>query len=214
MKERPILFSGAMARAILDGSKTQTRRVVKKDGGLLNYGAAQFVKDGLWYPTSPSGKAGLVPPIICPYGQPGDRLWVREQYKISEWMPSYATIEYTANDHKKTFVRQYLQGRITEPVSVNNLRPSIFMPRWASRITLEITGVRVERLHDISEKDAISEGVTYTGPFPMAVLSGFLPAPDDLAIKEFKILWESINGAESWYANPWVWVIEFKRVQS
>ena len=88
------------------------------------------------------------------------------------------------------------------------------MPRWASRITLEITGVRVERLHDISEKDAISEGVTYTGPLPMAVLSGCLPAPDDLAIKEFKILWESINGAESWYANPWVWVIEFKRVQS
>lgn len=206
MKERPILFSGEMVRAILEGRKTQTRRVAKVN--------SDDCKPGYITPN-----AGFTPRKIdehvkyCDYGQPGDRLWVREQYKISEWMPSYATIEYTANDHKKTFVRQYLQGRITEPVSVNNLRPSIFMPRWASRITLEITGVRVERLHDISEKDAISEGVTYTGPFPMAVLSGFLPAPDNLARKEFEILWCSINGGESWAANPWVWVIEFKRVQ-
>jgi len=204
MKERPILFSGAMARAILDGSKTQTRRVVKKDGGLLNYGAAQFVKDGLWYPTSPSGKAGLVPPIICPYGQPGDRLWVREQYKISEWMPSYATIEYTANDHKKTFVRQYLQGRITEPVSVNNLRPSIFMPRWASRITLEITGLHVERLQDITNNDALDEGT----PDLRTIENGW-----DMR-RCFQELWEQINGVGSWAENPWVWVIEFKRVQS
>jgi len=204
MKERPILFSGAMVRAILDGSKTQTRRVVKKDGGLLNYGAAQFVKDGLWYPTSPSGKAGLVPPIICPYGQPGDRLWVREQYKISEWMPSYATIEYTANDHKKTFVRQYLQGRITEPVSVNNLRPSIFMPRWASRITLEITGLHVERLQDITNNDALDEGT----PDLRTIENGW-----DMR-RCFQELWEQINGVGSWAENPWVWVIEFKRVQS
>lgn len=175
MKERPILFSGEMVRAILDGSKTQTRRVVKGDAlGILNLEIRP-----------PSD------PIFvekCLYGKPGDRLWVREAWA----------------QHTETF-GDFLPSTVyrADPVTPHftKWKPSIHMPRWASRITLEITGVRVERLQDISEKDALSEGCEPDDGNPES------PSP----ISEFRDLWQSINGAESWAANQWVWVIEFKK---
>lgn len=204
MKERPILFSAPMVRAILDGRKNQTRRVVKFAP------SSGYIKEPGGHRRWHRDDAEAV--VACPYGQPGDRLWVRENYLISAWMKTYANIKYLADSHEKTFVREYLQGKISEPVKVNTIRPSIFMPRWASRIIIEITRIRIERLQDISEYDAYSEGVSYTGPFPNAVLSGFLPRPENLARIEFENLWKSINDVESWHANPLVWVVEFKRV--
>lgn len=180
MKERPILFSAPMVRALLDGSKTQTRRVFKaKNGGVWPHkndlpGMRQILRN-------------------CPYGQPGDRLWVRETW-------AYGTHAMASKDPEAegpwVYAADNMQahGRLCDRWS-----PSIHMFRTASRITLEITGVRVERLHDISEADAVAEGVGIRCHSPMAVL-------------EYSMLWESINGPGSWEANPWVWVVEFKRV--
>jgi hypothetical protein len=195
MKERPILFSGPMVRAILEGRKSQTRRVVKHRN------------DSCGDPIMPND-----PRMPCPFGGPGDRLWVREtwccenpayvaQYKEEPWRgspdPDNARILYAA-----------------DPVHQNagcSWRPSIFLPRWASRITLEVTGVRVERLQDISEADAMAEGVTqgvYRGP-----TGSIVATCEDQVVEGYRDLWESINGPGFWDANPWVWVVEFKRVE-
>lgn len=180
MKERPILFSAPMVRAILSGSKTQTRRIVK--------GAAQEAMN-LWRKQ-------------CKFGQPGNRLWVRETWnawsvyevdsgvfeagwpymKIPKQKPSNACVLYAADAADDG-------GR---------WRPSIHMPRWASRISLEITGIWVERLQDIGDVDAHAEGCA---------------TPATAARSQFRNLWESINGPGSWAANPWVWVIEFRRIK-
>lgn len=179
MKERPILFSGEMVRAILDGRKTQTRRVVKFDW----CGSA----NGLLH------QASFDPAYKCPYGKVGDRLWVRETWaKLLS-----GRIWYRADGHS---------------INDGGWRPSIHMPRWASRITLEITGVWVERLQAIGQNDAFREGVRRA-----ADGRWFNYAPDgpthNSARGSFISLWESINGPGSWDANPWVWVIEFKRIQ-
>lgn len=216
MKERPILFSGSMVRAILDGRKTQTRRVVKP-ADLARVGA-----DGveLW-----TGFMGWQPADIvladqslstntqtrCPYGQPGDRLWVREAFSGPHCMEAWngnaavppskwatcSSIWYWADGNPDA-------GDWTRP------RPSIHMPRWASRITLEITGVRVERLNDCSEADAIAEGIV---PRPGADGEWAHYADTGLstdAIGSYRSLWEQINGPASWDDNPWVWVVEFQ----
>ena len=198
MKERPILFSAPMVRAILAGSKTQTRRAVK--GNALNW----------------LNDVGFTPEFVampenhqCPYGQPGDRLWVREAFsgpRCEEEFPPRSWYEadniwYWADGNPDA-------GDWTRP------RPSIHMPRWASRILLEITAVRVERLQAISETDALAEGVIEgNGDF-----SGCFSVPGTQAMsgttaKEcYARLWDQINGAGSWAANPWVWVVEFRRV--
>ena len=207
MKERPILFSSPMVRAILDGRKTQTRRVVKPqpesghDGEpywhVGGYRAWQFrgIADPL--------RMGTNNPLVCPYGQPGDRLWVRETMDVS-----YQGSAYYAADGAQIGDRDELGDlceRYGHPYFFNELKgiPSIHMPRWASRITLEVTGVRVERLQDISEKDSKAEGA-------------LKQRLDDLEPpthwRGFKGVWESINGAGSWDANPWVWVVEFRRL--
>jgi hypothetical protein len=179
MKERPILFSAPMVRGILAGTKVQTRRVVKPQAM------------GQWGPVVP-----------CPYGQPGDRLWVREAWDFipegDPGTPSCAGIRYWADAgyELRTPPSNYnpmLYGK-------ERVRPSIHMPRWASRITLEVTGVRVERLQDISEADARAEGISRAD------------CPDWHATTDYRALWESIHGPGSWAANPWVWVVEFKRV--
>ena len=205
MKERPILFSGPMVRALLAGTKTQTRRVVKPQPApdqqprtVIGSSGFVYVMDNaplLSYPEVRRVRWD------CPYGQPGDRLWMRESFSgpwcmeaqdgiaaapPSKWGES-SQIWYWA-DGEPT------HGDWTRP------RPSIHMPRWASRITLEITSVRVERLQDISEADAIAEGV-YTDPAS--------PAYDAYAQ-----LWDEINGPGSWAANPWVWVLELRRINS
>ena len=224
MKERPILFSGPMVRALLDGSKTQTRRVMKPQ---LVYGTVAGLFNSWYLPRSegggtlyPNGKEKILG--TCPYGQPGDRLWVREAWRAElTWdttKPSgihdEAALWYEAEDQQRN------NGRGTK--FKGKLRSSIHMPRWASRITLEITSVRVERLQDTSEADAMAEGVVEC-PIPADDEGprriGYMVGPDDgksglsvTPIQAYRDLWESINGPDSWAANPWVWAIEFRRL--
>lgn len=184
VKERPILFSGPMVRAILEGRKTQTRRVKKPqpiDLGVIH----------------------IVGQIKCPYGQPGDRLWVRETF-CPDWCDE---VIYRADDPTGRAARD--AGYSHEP----KWKPSIFMPRWASRIDLEVVGIRAERLQEISEDDALAEGCepgggACSGPMDPVEYDGYT------ASDEFAALWDSINAkrGHSWESNPWVWVVEFKRV--
>lgn len=201
MKERPILFSGDMVRAILDGRKTQTRRAVKRD--LANSfdpprGDSDIKAGYPWFEDQNGEWHKAVD--CCPYGKPGDRLWVRETWAEFAGIEPQVKIVYRADKLFDTEAKEHLCG--------NKWRPSIYLPRWASRITLEITGVRVERLHDISEEDARAEGCTHTG-------IGRHIAADEIetAREQFERLWQSINGEDSWNANPLVWVIEFRRVK-
>lgn len=206
MKERPILFSAPMVRAILEGRKTQTRRIVKltDSGRVKAVGSARN-----WHLDDPNAY------LACPYGQPGDRLWVRETFlEIGNLDPGF--IVYRAD-----YPECVPDGLENIPsASAIKWKPSIHMPRSASRMTLEITNIRVERLNDISEEDAIAEGVdhrecpTYQSPEQLEHMIRFgsyawtIDYPGG-----FKSLWESINGEDSWGANPWVWVIEFERIE-
>ncbi len=185
MKERPILFSGQMVRAILGGRKTQTRRVVKTRRNTV----IQEQADGTLWPYY-EDEYGEWNRCVCPYGEIGDRLWVRETFSNVTECTHYNHL------HDK---RQWLY-KATDETCFPKWKPSIHMPRKASRITLEIISVRVERLQDISKSDARREGI------PSLVDPLF-------SVDGFQRLWESINGHESWDANPWVWVIEFKRVK-
>ena len=202
MKERPILFSGEMVRAILSARKTQTRRVIKPQPA--NGQKFAGIADAREY-LGPKHKNQFGAYFgwsfrRCPYGQPGDKLWVRETFLVDDnrRIPKTATHKNFEVDYKAT----------SEDSPHWRWRPSIHMPRWASRITLEITGVRVERLHDISEVDARAEGAPdITGVVMGGKLRGIATYRD-----WFKNLWQSINGADSWASNPWVWVIEFKRL--
>lgn len=214
MKERPILFSAPMVRALLDGSKTQTRRVVKPQPyidaqGNACWNGSNFGQDSrgphIQALTSPipSSKTGRV---RCPYGKAGDQLWVRESFCRIDGQ----TRPWIETDYRAT----YKHGdRLGDTLGIKKRwTPSIHMPRHASRITLQIVSVRVERLQDISEVDAISEGIEKT-------LSGFWSLYGQASVDgtyspraSYRALWESINGHGSWDANPWVWVVEFKRV--
>ena len=202
MKERPILFKGPMVRALLDGTKTQTRRVVK----MKRHQQIEEREDGTPWPWMYDGDRDADSWMACPYGQPGDRLWVRETF--AEGIHQLADVNHWAYAADPFGNQQRLGDR---------WKPSIHMPRWASRITLEITGVRVERLQDISEADAIAEGIErqddgigwrrgpITADVPNTATRTAFPK---LA---YQSLWESINGPGSWAANPWGWVIEFRR---
>lgn len=189
MKERPILFSGAMVRALLDGRKTQTRRVVKlNDAGRVKRAGKQ------WHIDDPAVASG------CPYGVPGDRLWVRETWSHAKALSS--ELFYRATDGEQCSGRQLPLSYIEREA---RWRPSIHMPRWASRITLEVTGVRVERLQDITADDARAEGV-FTPEAHYAQNGPTAP------ISNFAGLWADINGWDSWNANPWVWCVSFRRL--
>lgn len=194
MKIRPILFSGPMVRAILEGKKSQTRRVIAK------------LYDGAWC-LDPDDDPADVQKLVeaCPYGQSGDRLWVRET-----WMNDGADIQRQLMAEGKVPVRCLYRANPEHEKQIGKSfkwTPSIFMPRWASRITLEVLTVRVERLTDISKADICAEmgapGPEVEGPY----LRDYYNA--------FSALWESINGKRGfgWIENPWVWVIEFKQVQ-
>jgi hypothetical protein len=205
MKERPILFNGPMVRALLAGSKTQTRRVVKPQPTGFVGGPGVTLCDGSPAPLVPmndfAGTCGHE--IICPYGQPGDRLWVREAWAASSIYD--ATPPSKICDHLPRPFERPPCG-IAYPASGGciglKLRPSIHMPRWASRITLELTGVRVERLQDISRGDAMAEGC----PFPNM-------AQGDDPRRWYAQLFDEIHGEGSVEANPWVWVVEFRSVE-
>lgn len=190
MKERPILFSGPMVRAILDGRKTQTRRVIKGEHTNVFWNSIVVNGYGGW--TNEHGS-----PVRCPYGKPGDRLWVRETFSYRDYG------DIGSHDLDKSERWYWADG--SQPTHGNWTRPkpSIHMPRWASRITLKITDMRVERLQDISHRDALAEGVDYD-----------VSKPDGSPLQRFQQLWESLNGPESWIDNPWVWVVEFKHIEA
>ncbi|AZG14967.1 hypothetical protein [Cupriavidus pauculus] len=231
MKERPILFSGAMVRAILDGRKTQTRRVVKPVPDIVHGDivARHTPKD------MALGRLGEI--IPCPYGAPGDRLWVRETFRFTSdfdgdsparvgercidagYTKPWAPIHYEADGERRDWM--WVGTPPARDVSPGKTRVSIHMPRWASRITLEITSVLVERLNDCSEEDALAEGVFKPGPSGNLPIGPCVERVSDgneivycqrgMATAEYRELWDQINGAGAWAANPWVWVVEFRR---
>lgn len=199
MKERPILFSAPMVRAILAGTKTQTRRALAPDLFMSSGGAVVRMAS--------AGPATTgIREAHCPYWrEPGDRLYVKEtgHWKTGDVFYRAGTEHYSAEMANAAALVALGGDRM-------RWQPAIHMPRWASRITLEITGVRVERLQDISEADAKAEGIearydewrNYGNPM----------APCIRPRTSFATLWASINGPGSWDANPWCWVIEFRRV--
>ena len=198
MKERPILFSASMVRAILNGSKTQTRRVIKQQPPNWSWHSVESVAKVYGLTQRIGSKNYWIKP--CPYGQPGDRLWCRETWADLRGAGFDRPFAYLADSSKKGYEdEESKRCRLDYGVK---WRPSIHMPRIASRITLEITGVRVERLHDITNNDALDEGT----PDLRTIENGW-----DMR-RCFQDLWEQINGAGSWAENPWVWVIEFKKV--
>jgi len=214
MTERPILFNAEMVRAVLDGRKTQTRRVIKLPGdpetewgccplkgfpGMFTFWESEYPEEG-----SHNRR--------CPYGAPGDRLWVRETWAHDDMLtePNRDCICFRADGAIHEYV--YYTNRTNDlcgesfkhpDPKPDRWRPSIHMPRWASRITLEVTDVRVERVQDISDADAVAEGIK--------------PAPvlyDGAQREVFSLLWDSINAKRGygWVDNPWVWVVTFKLV--
>ncbi|WP_394650391.1 hypothetical protein [uncultured Deinococcus sp.] len=199
--ERPILFSGPMIHALLDGSKTQTRRVVKLPKWIASEEHGQAMQALAKHPAGVSmrGPCDGLRTFLCPYGKVGDRLWVRETWNFSDASTlSEPKAIYRAGDERS----------ISDP----NWRPSIFMPRWASRILLEITDVRVERLQAISEKDARAEGAAAEFEVNVAEFVHGRKLPASTHYLGFKHLWKEINGRESWDANPWVWAVSFRLI--
>ncbi|HBQ7496697.1 TPA: hypothetical protein L8Q88_001901 [Klebsiella pneumoniae] len=191
MKERGMIFNGEMVRALLSGRKTQTRRPIKwKQTRFTEIGERE---DGSYWPWSEDAEHACDFWHPCPFGAVGDRIWVREAF--ASGLSTKSTLSYRAT-HK----REDLEDGFYDTIKWT---PSIHMPRWASRILLEITGVRVERLQSITLGDICKE----VG----CGLYDFRPATYGFQVWEE--LWKSIYGAESWNANPWVWVIEFKRVE-
>lgn len=208
MKQRPILFSAPMVRAILDGRKTQTRRIAMKPVRHPDLGN-MYAPGALVAEREPQH----VIERCCPYGQPSDRLWVRETWQSVMNPPA-------AKDDYGTHALFYRATEGDRPNWVEDdwtWRPSIHMPRWASRIDLEVTGVRLERLQGISATDAIAEGIQRIGDG----FQRFHPDPDDTKyegitrdpVLSYRGIWEQINGPGSWADNPWVWVVEFKRLE-
>ncbi|EOE1079884.1 hypothetical protein ACJ99F_003425 [Klebsiella pneumoniae] len=237
MTERGMIFNAEMVRALLDDRKTQTRRIMKPQ-------PEPCPRGGHWWPSNvfktmlhveeemqngKGGWGGLVGDA-CPFGDVGDRIWVREAYRfpasLDDVSPTGVGEMAVATGYRKPWAPTFYEftgtfsdgwkGFETSPKvsDAGKLRPSIHMPRWASRILLEITDVRVERLNAISEEDARAEGIIDGGclncgePEPCGCAN---PEPD--ATDAFAYLWQSIYGQESWNANPWVWVIEFERVE-
>jgi hypothetical protein len=206
-----------MVRSLLNCTKSQTRRIVKPQPDFISPENTPRITKA----------PGLHPYIPCPYGQPGDRLWVREAFRFLDsfdgnspitvgemclnagYPKPWAPTQYEADGGRDNWMNV---GTAPGSITAGKLRPGIHMPRWASRILLEVTGVRVERLADISKDDAMAEGIVIQpdGGFGLADSTHYhFTDPTD----SYASLWESINGAGSWFANPWVWVVSFKRVE-
>lgn len=214
MKERGMIFNAEMVRALLDGRKTQTRRIVKGTDGAVKFCKEWDINgEEIFVVLGEKDRTGMNPvlgAISCPFGAVGDRIWVRETFQGPlfdyDLMDSYCK---DPTPFEKPEFCVYKADGVPAPEFYDAddelhccWRPSIHMPRWASRILLEITGVRVERLKSISDGDAIREGCSTAD-----MKSG------DCVADVFARLWASIYGSDSWNANPWVWVIEFKRVE-
>ncbi|MCW9408936.1 hypothetical protein N5I62_04035 [Klebsiella quasipneumoniae] len=216
MKERGMIFNGEMVRAILDGRKTQTRRIMKVqpvlNGNFYEVFGAAWSKGMKSIPALPGHSLST----RCPFGAVGDRIWVREAFRVHSRATDVATLVYKASE-RNSWTEQTHRVPVAvcnKPATPEKWTPSLHMPRWASRILLEITDVRVERLNAISEEDARAEGIIDGGclncgePEPCGCAN-----PDPDATDAFAYLWQSIYGQENWNANPWVWVISFKRVE-
>jgi len=211
MKERPILFSGAMVRALLDGSKTQTRRIVKG-----------FALELLQPDSFTPGYVALPENDLSPYGYAGDQLWVKETFvAFGRWETRFNAKKARDEWHfadmtiESGFAYRFEGAdpdarRVAGALPTWHTRPSIFMPRAASRITLDVTGVHVERLQDINEGDSLAEGV-HAGSWEYDNGEGTETARDS-----YQCLWDSLNAARGygWDANPWVWAVEFHRISS
>lgn len=206
MKERGIIFNAEMVRAILDGRKTQTRRVMKVqpmlNGDRWEVYSASVEKGNKSIPVTPWGSIEN----NCPFGKVGDRLWVRETWRKFDFSDECGCSEYPCGCPENGAIMY----RATQDDGESKWRPSIHMPRRYSRITLEITDVRVERLNDISRSDAIAEGAPPSHPTIDAISRecGF----PDFSRSWFGQTWWHIYGKKNWQDNPWVWVIEFKRI--
>lgn len=223
MRERPILFNADMVRAVLDGRKTQTRRIIQSPAKNIQASGHQVIEyrepGDKWYGEhvfSMRNQSGTWCDYTkeqflakCPFGAVGDRLWVRETFRVHSRATDVATLVYKASE-QQSWTQQTHRVPIekcNKPAVVDTWTPSIHMPRWASRITLEITCVRVERLNSMTEKDALAEGCL--GGHDSIPGYQYSATPHE----HFHHVWQSIYGADSWQANPWVWVIEFKRVE-
>lgn len=231
-KEGPILFGGEMVKAILRGNKTKTRRVVKPQPLTIHkygvfHGDEKHFMAHCQYEDSPTDRW-----LRCPYGKPGDTLWVRESWRVVAWSEDGICVDYRADNYCRKEWLKVPDEEMFERLWVNSTddavkaglepdesgmyrwqpgqaptrwRPAIFLPRWASRINLRITDIRVERLQEITEDDAKAEGV---GAWHDTI-HGTVYRP------EFHMLWDRINGKRStWASNPWVWVIGFERVSN
>lgn len=214
-REWPILFSAPMIRAVLSGAKTQTRRLmnpapptpeqVRAMHG-IGPGFYEEPRDpGVWRPTGSVWAVREVtgmsdPRWRCRYGVPGDHLWCREAWSV---MNKDRTTVILHGHHKQPEDGLDIVYRATEDHGHRGWRPSIHLPRWASRLTLEVTDVRVQRLHEISGADAYAEGCSEHGPEKLG-----------LAVHSFARVWREINGSDSWESNPWVWAISFRRVDA
>lgn len=240
MKSTPILFSGPMVRAIREGRKMQTRRAVNLDKWWSQKWAENFVfcKDPSTYmvtewgltPDEPHNQSLNVPyrhledpeipwnecgmeGIECPFGQPGDQLWVKETFVCENpaYVAGYKAEPWRGSPDPDTARILFAADPVHQNIGIR-WRPSIFLPRWASRINLEVTAVRVERLQDISEADAIAEGVTIH--MDAEITAATVPGIKGPAYLEYFDLWQTINGPGSWDQNPWVWVVEFQQIPS
>lgn len=204
VKERPILFSAPMVRALLSCFKTQTRRLVK----FKPHYQIEERDDGSNWPWMYDADRDADYWLPCPYGQPGDRLFVREAFRLCSEADATPT-----RDTDEAYRIWYEADSPHQP-GFGKLRPGIHMPRWASRIILEVMAVRVERLQDISVKDIWAEGAFKRAP-ENQFGRNYMSRLDGKVYLDLASLWargwESINGPGSWEANPWVWVIEFKR---
>lgn len=247
VRELPIIFSGPMVRAILAGKKTQTRRRVAPGsfaGKWLANCETLGPRGDCAFDTGIKGAREYVadPGNSPPYGAPGDRLWVRENWaevpravphtgEDEPWRADGKILVYQADPEWEGARLFACSDGVLRWAKPDRWRPSIHMPRWACRLVLEVTAVRVERLQDISEQDAQAEGI------PVDIADQALCAPnylqpgtwfqdwtdeeehyapsDEIARASFRSLWESINGKRApWASNPWVWVVSFKRIES
>jgi len=204
MADRPTLFSAPMVRAILAGTKTQTRRVLK--AARLSHVQIEENDDGKPWPWMYDGERDADHWFSCHLGKPGDRLWVREAWRTVAEMDPIPPRLLTPGH------RVWFEADQPHQPGAGRLRASMHMPRKFSRITLEVIDVRVERLQDISEADALAEGIVSAGDgngFQLADTTHYSGSPID----SYFSLWEHINGPGSVESNPWIWAVEFKRTE-
>lgn len=254
VKERPIIFSAEMVKAILDGKKTMTRRVIKSDisaydhGHIIKQSSDKSREGSACFFNKPVGCMVTSSKLVkCPYGKIGDHLWVREAYTVTGWNCDDGSvyIKYLADGHEQYFDNETdemecaidsLVASVCKELDKRKVpmlndeaydcsldenkprnRSPMFMPRFASRLLLEITDIRIERLNDISDEDAVKEGLRIlpaSGRYVVSPGDQYFGSASHDAVEVFSWLWDSINAKKGypWSSNPWVWVVEFKVV--